>query len=444
MTNVSRLRTIVLIVVALVLCAGAVRDLLRLNGAAPDRNMVDLSVFYCAGNALRSGENPYDPATIRDCEHRVDRGPAWSNPQYVMYAPLPPYGFVPYEALSRLPFGAAKFVILALIAVAVVVTAFALRSVGVPLYPALAALALSDGFIGMYLGQLYPVTIALVALGAAALHRNKYALAGIAGAATLVQPQIGVFVWCALAIWVSRARVALAVSTAIILSIGGIAAGPRSFFTWVTVAVPLQAAGEVHFWGQYSLTALLGQFGIPVSLAMAAGTVSTVVMLAVALYLAKALTRPLRSNAAIVLVPAACSVVGGSYVHLGAIAVALLAALLVVASDPRRSIVPAALLCVPWPFVQDIKALFLSAVVVLAVVLFGLRGLTKQAIVVFLMVVASMYVLELYPPPDVALGATSSIDWWRMIAKIPTFAALLILLYQFVRLATGRYELRTS
>ena len=438
------LRTVVLIVVALALCAGAVRDLLRLNGAAPDRNMVDLAVFYCAGDALRSGENPYDPATIRACEHRVDRGPAWSNPQYVMYAPLPPYDFVPYEALARVPFGVAKFAIIALIAAAVVATALALRSVGIPVYAALGALALSDGFIGMYLGQLYPITIALVALSAAALHRNKYMLAGIAGAVTLVQPQIGVFVWCALALWVPRARVALAVSTAVLVLIGTLAAGPASFLQWLTIAVPQQAAGEVHFWGQYSLTALLGQFGLPAAVTMAAGSISTIVMLPIALYLGNASARPLRSNSAIVLVPAACSVVGGSYVHLGAIAVAILAALLVAASDRRRSILPLALLCIPWPFVQDVKALFLSATVVLAVVLFGLRGFTKQAIVLFLVLVASMYVLELYPPPDVALGATSSIDWWRIVAKVPTFAALSILLYQFVRLAIGRYELKTS
>jgi hypothetical protein len=116
----------------------------------------------------------------------------------------------------------------------------------------------------------------------------------------------------------------------------------------------------------------------------------------------------------------------------------------VTASDRRQSIVPLALLCIPWPFVQDVKALLLSATVALAVVLFGLRGFTKQAIVLFLVLVASMYVLELYPPPDVALGATSSIDWWRIIAKVPTFAALGILLYQFVRLAIGREELKTS
>jgi hypothetical protein len=430
----ARLRNIVLIVLAVVLCAGAVRDLLRLNGAAPARNMVDLAVFYCAGDALRSGKDPYDPATIRACEHRVDRGAAWSNPQFVMYAPLPPYDFVPYEALARIPWAPAKYAILALIAAAVVATAWALRTVGAPFYPALAALALSDGFIGMYLGQLYPFTIALVALSAAALHRDKYAWAGIAGTAALVQPQIGVFVWCALAAWVPRARVSLAVCAAVLVLAGSIAAGPASFFEWVTVAVPQQAAEEVHFWGQYSLTALLGQFGLPATVTMAAGTISTVVMLVAGLYLGKALVRPLRSSAAIVLVPAACSVVAGSYVHLGAIAVAILAALLVIASDPRRSILPAALLCVPWPFVQDIKALFLSATLALAVVLFGLRGLTKRTIVVFVVLVVSMYVLELYPPPDAALVATSSIDWWRLVAKIPTFAALLLLLYQFTNL----------
>jgi hypothetical protein len=351
-----------------------------------------------------------------------------------MYAPLPPYDFVPYEALARVPWAPAKYVILALIAAAVVATAWALRTAGVPFYPALAALALSDGFIGMYLGQLYPFTIALVALSAAALHRDKFVWAGIAGAATLVQPQIGVFVWCALALWVPRARVSLAVCAAVLVLVGSIAAGPASFFEWVTVAVPQQAAEEVHFWGQYSLTALLGQFGLPATVTMAAGTISTVVMLLAGLYLGKALVRPLRSSAAIVLVPAACSVIAGSYVHLGAIAVAMLAALLVIASDPRRSILPAALLCVPWPFVQDIKALFLSTTFALAVILFGLRGFTKRTIAVFVVLVASMYVLELYPPPDAALGATSSIDWWRLVAKIPTFAALLLLLYQFSNL----------
>jgi hypothetical protein len=92
-----------------------------------------------------------------------------------------------------------------------VVAALALADIGIPFAAALAALALADGFVGMFLGQVYPFTIALLALTAAALRRERDAAAGLFAALTLVQPQIGVPVCLSLLVWGSaRSRVALA------------------------------------------------------------------------------------------------------------------------------------------------------------------------------------------------------------------------------------------
>ena len=92
--EVTRWRVVIALGLLLVAIAAGV-DLSRLRGAAPARNAVNLSIFYCAGNAVLHRRNPYAPETIGPCEHRLNAGGSWNDPAYVMPAPLPPYAFPP-------------------------------------------------------------------------------------------------------------------------------------------------------------------------------------------------------------------------------------------------------------------------------------------------------------------------------------------------------------
>ncbi len=419
----------------LVLGIAAGYDASRLRGAAPAKHMVDLSIFYCAGSAVLHRQDPYALETIRACEHRLNGGGAWNEPAYVMPAPLPPFAFPPYALLSTLEYGTAKTVVVGLIAAAVVVAALALADIGIPFAAALAALALADGFVGMFLGQVYPFTIALLALTAAALRRERDAAAGLFAALTLVQPQIGVPVCLSLLVWGSaRSRVALAAWACVLGVVGALVVGASGFAQWATQVIPGEARAEVFFWGQYSLTSVLANLGADPRTALLVGSVSFVVMLALGTWLAGRLARRLRAPEYLVLVPAAVCAIGGSFVHLAAMAAAIPLALalsvLPGASGARwRVLAPLILLAVPWPFAQAVKALFFACVFVAAVMLVALRANPREGITLVLATAVGVYFIALHTPaPAPSVIAAGNLDWSREIAKIPSWIGLIGLL----------------
>ncbi|HEY5427147.1 MAG TPA: glycosyltransferase 87 family protein [Candidatus Tumulicola sp.] len=434
-------RRIVIAIGLLSLAIAAGFDLSRLRGAAPARNMIDLSIFYCAGRAVLHRQNPYALESIRPCEHRLSHGPAWNDPAYVMPAPLPPFAFPPYAALSRLDYGAAKGVAGVAIAAAVVVAALALADIGIPFAAALAALALADGFVGLFLGQVYPFTIALLALTAAALRRERDGLAGFFAALTLIQPQIGIPICVSLLIWAARARIALA-AWAVALTIAGVSiVGIGAFVQWATQVIPGEARAEVFFWGQYSLTSVLASLGVGTGTALLAGSASFVVMLAVATLLAKRLAERLHAREYLVLVPPALCVIGGTFVHLASMAAAIpLALALTIApaySTSRwRVLAPLLLLAIPWPFAQAVKALFFSCVLVAAVILVSLRANARAGTALLLATAAGVYLIALATPPPAPIAIVAgSVDPWRELAKLPSWIGLIALLAAAIKVA---------
>jgi hypothetical protein len=445
-------RSRILVVVGLlVLAIAAGRDLTRLHHAAPWQNMVDLSAFYCAGSATLHRQDPYEAASLRTCEHALNRGDSWSDPEYVVPAPLPPYDLPFYALLSIGSYDLAKVLICLLIAAAVFVAAFGLADLGVPLAAGLAALSLADGFVGMYLGQIYPVTIALVVFAAAAAQREKYAVAGILAALTLIQPQLGAAVCLSLFIWMPRARVALALAAVALCAAGIVTVGANGFLEWATRVIPAQASAEVYFWGQYSLTNVLASAGVPPPYALFAGSISFAGMLVLAVWLSKRLMERTGSNAYLVLVPAALCVIGGTYVHLPEIAAAIPLALVLTSSTQSATerwpiLIPSILLMIPWPFTQAIKALFFSCMLAVAIVLVAFKTGAREGLVLFAATAAAAYLIALNTPPPLvpvavagvshgvhAVLASSSVlsipaDPLREIAKVPTWIGLLWLL----------------
>ena len=70
--------------------------------------MGDFRAFYCAGNAIAQGANPYLTEPLRTCEAHAGppAEPAFLRP-VALPAPLPPYALVLFVPLSLLPFGVA-------------------------------------------------------------------------------------------------------------------------------------------------------------------------------------------------------------------------------------------------------------------------------------------------------------------------------------------------
>jgi hypothetical protein len=265
---------------------------------------------------------------------------------------------------------------------------------------------------------------------------------------------------------VPRARWPVLLTAAVFAVIAVVTVGPPALWEYATRVVPAQAASEVHFPFQFSLTYALARAGMSAGEARVAGSLSYVVLLAFGLWLAPRAARKLRRRELLVFIPAFCCAIAGPYLHQEELCLALPALLvLAVATRGRARIVFAVALCVlsvPWILVWGIKQLFLASLLGCALILWQLRIPRWPAIAAFAAIAATIYSFELHPPhlpvpsPSVvqSYAATSLVqDEWRVYAeqrstndplwiaiKVPTWAALLATLILTTRLSLRRRQ----
>jgi hypothetical protein len=437
-----------------VLAIASVHDLVRLGDAVPWSKAIDLPDFYCAGRAVAHGESPYGVEPLRSCEHAINRGSLWRNPLYLVPAPQPPMDFLPYAALSFLTYPAARIVAAVAIAAAVVVTALALANMGLPFWASLGALALSDGFVEISQGQIVPFALLSLVFAALMLERGRHWIAGLLCVLTMIEPHVGGPACAGLFLYSPRSRVAMIVGIAGLVVVSVAAVGIQACVEWAMQIIPGQALAEARLWNQYSLTAILADAGVPVRVALAAGTVCFLVMLCVGLWLGKRLSIRYYSPAFVVLAPAAFSIVGGTYVHVVELPAAIPFLLLLVQHVAPRlrvtALISLVLIAIPWPFAQALKALFFPSLLATFLICWDFGVAAKTTAAILIATAAALWGVALHTPPALPLprlhsglydsrgnvatawtaiaGNEASMDVLRVIAKIPTWLGLLAML----------------
>ena len=442
-------RKIVLIFAFGLLGIAALRDFARIGDALPWHRLYDFQDFYCAGEAVDRHADPYHYEPLHSCEHRVNQSEAYRrDPNRIVPAPIPPYDLPAFELAARIGFPAARTLDALAIVLAVVLAIGGLVAIGIPLELAVAALFFPAGYLLLDAGQIVPFALVALVFCGVALAQGRNALAGALAALTMIEPHLGLPVWISVMLLVPRSRPA-AVVTGVLMAVAGVLViGPPGASEYLSRVLPAQAAAEAGYAYQYSLTYLLVTAGLPQGAALAAGQLSYVALLAVGIWLGSRLATVLQRRELVAYLPAACSVVGGAYVHMVDLAIAVPAAL-VLATYSRaasRTIATLALclLAVPWIDVWITKKLFLSSLFVVAAILVR-QGLTPGvSIGAFTAIAATMYCFELWPPaPFAALTAmasrpsdlaqqawsayvvalrTAPLPW--LAIKIPTWAAL--------------------
>jgi hypothetical protein len=446
-------RGILLVALAL-LAVAAVRDVARLGDALPWHQLYDFADFYCAGAALDAGDDPYRYEPLHRCEHRVNTTAAYLNdPRRVVPAPLPPYDFPPFVQAARFPYSAARAVMVAAIALAVVASVGGLATIGMPLDVAALALLLPAGYVLLNAGQIVPFALLALVLCGVALARRRDRLAGIAAALTLIEPHLGLPVCIALLLWIPRGRLTLVAAVLVLSAAGALMVGNAGVTEFLLRVLPWQAAAETGYVYQYALTYVLHVLGVASPVALSAGALSYVAMAVLGIWLGRRCAQRLGRPELIAFVPAACSVVAGSYVHMVDLPFAIPAALVLACSLDGRlrsaAIVALCLLAVPWIPVWITKKLFLATLFVVATILVRLRASAGVGAATFLAIAVTIYLLELAPPaPLVAMtpAGTAPADLaqsaWRawvealppasltwLVVKIPTWVAFGAVLY---------------
>jgi hypothetical protein len=413
---------------------------------------LDFRVSYCAGAAVDARADAYRVEPIRSCEHAHPTPLLARTPNLVLAWVLPGYDLAPLAALARLPFDAAAVVyVLALCAALAGAVVLIARTTGAPPAMTSAALVLSAGLPSLVLGQVVPFELLAVAATAAALRARRERLAGALAALTCIEPHVGLFVCAALAYAVAGARLTIAAGLAVLALLAVAVTGLEAQITYVLQDLPLQALSEVTSKEQFSLAYVLSYAGLPVRAALAAGAVSTLAMLVVATILAR--RARVRGDAYVVYLPAAAAIVGGTYVHLAQVALAIPAALLALrdADSPRlRGAIAFAivLLAIPWPYPATLKQLLPAALLIVGVLTWYL---TRGSIVRTLAAAACCWLVLIPienhltgPPPVLALAARpagelatvsgaeathaeSTRDPFHFAVKVATWSGLLLL-----------------
>ena len=360
-------RRILIVVVAaglLALASYFVRDAAH-GRAFLERNVYNWPVWYCGAEAVSEHRDPYRVEPLRSCEHRV-RGATFKQRWAVIPMPLPGYSLVLMWPLLALPFFAGKTVWIAVVFVALGISAWSsARLTGVWFPAVLLILAPTVGVLNLLYGGLEPIGIAALCVAALAFERNRPSLGGALTVLALIEPHLGVPAVVAAFALIPRSRVAIVAGAAIFALASVALLGWGTVVEYVRAVLPAQSAGEGAIsTQQYSLTHLVYLAGVSTKVATTLGSIWYLGAIALGTFAAARIRALFGRASAVVLVPVAISLFGGLYVHNHQITAALPGALLLATLPLRHrwlAIAAVALLAFPWEFStrsQEVVACF--------------------------------------------------------------------------------------
>jgi hypothetical protein len=323
---------------------------------------IDFLAFDCAARVGATRADPYLAEPLRSCESAaIAESGVIAVPDLVVPAPLPPYALAVFAVFAPFSFRDASALWFALSLVAAGGTIVLLAKLTkAPVWLAAVVVLTADVLASIPIGQIVPLLLCALCGGAAALRAGRPRLTALLTLPLLLEPHVGLPVAAALFIWEPRARRTL-LGGAVVLGLLSLAEGPARNLEYLRVVLPAQARGEgLEFGGQYSLSALLAVAGVPAGTALGLGTASYLLMAGWGVALAGRLAAKLEDPAAVLLVPPAFAVVGGTYVHIHQMAFALPLGLLLFARRPGlRALTVAALfaLAIPWETLGELSGI---------------------------------------------------------------------------------------
>ncbi len=382
--------------------------------------------FYCAGETVRAGKNPYAIEPLRTCEHRV--APQTNPPDIAEPAPLPGYALAPFVLLARLPYEVAAAIFVALSLAGFVASAFALAALArVPPVTAFASLAVIDGYVDISYGENATLAIAALCIAGYFVAKNRDRLGAIAAAAAMFEPHVGLGACLSLFVRRPRARVPLALCGIVALGLSALVVSPAGVVDYFTNQLPLQARSETSALDQYSMTWIAYALGAHDDLAYRIGSYCFLSLLICGVVVAPAVARRLRAPELLVFFPCAMTAFLGVFIHDIELPAAIPAALVVASRTSSRAVwfalVPLAVVWMPWWY-GDREATLLGALSVAAIAWGGARAFSRSRRIGFAGASAALYYvgLKLFTAiPLRPLGTPHSV--WPAAASLPPGAS---------------------
>jgi hypothetical protein len=288
--------------------------------------------FYCAGQVVQAGKDPYLVQPLAACEHRAAAEPL--PPDYVEPAPLPGFALAPFAILGSLSKGASAALFLGAALVATLLSAWLLAAITRAPPAAVLAVLTPLSLLNMSFGEIPIFTTFAIIVAGYGLTKQRFTLAGIAAAFSLVQPHIGIAVLCGVVLFVPQTRRA-AVAAALGLAAVSLAIiGPHANLQYVEQILPAMARAELIAGDQLSLSRVLFALHAGSDTALQLGSLSYALMLLVSLAIASYAAKRMHAPELLACVPAAGVLLGGVFMHDIEILAALPAAIVIAARAP--------------------------------------------------------------------------------------------------------------
>jgi hypothetical protein len=425
----------------------------------------DFNAFYCGGDTLNHGANPFLAEPLGACERIPKPGGLFSlGPNLVMPVPHPGYVLALFMLFAKLPFVPAAIVWTSISLTALALAIVLLRRItGFPPAACFCACALSAGYASLALGQVVPLALAAIVGAGYALSRGNDLAAAGCGALSMIEPHVGLPLCLGLFIWRSKTRIFLIASAMLFAGISIAVLGSANTLAYLHTVLPAHALSEVPNIKQLSLTYVAHRLGANDELAVRIGDLSYLLMLALGVGLAGALAKRAGEPALIATVPPAFGVLGGPFVHVIEISVAVPAALILAARFPKARLLfasAATVLAIPWTQCFNLGAIFpVYAALAVGIMTYDLIS-RKLSVVVGVSLATIAYLMALFlmigpiPSADGALAAhydpsaLSQASWGLYVrivaganvglydlARIPSWIALIALAYGAITIA---------
>ena len=356
--------------------------------------MGDFKAFYCAGNVVLHGHDPYAAGPLGACEALKTYSWMASGTQgATLPAPLPGYEiafFVPFALLS---YSQAVLVwsIISLAALVFSIILFARCGVG-PWPVILVAFSLMVAGISIAVGELPPLALAGLAIAAAGVQSKRVWMAVIGLTLTMAEPQIGLLVGVALAALSRRYLWSVAGTFVALVIISLLTLGFSENVEYAVTVLPAHILAELPSVLQYGGSWVVQRLGAPDTIAVLVGRITYGIAIVGTFLFAR--TARARENPVLpVLAAAVFAVVSGPFVHLDHIALAIPAALwLTSVANPLRNwqIAAAVALTIPplYIFAHPLLYIFVPLITVWIIIGFGgssivaIRGALVSSLVI--------------------------------------------------------------
>ncbi len=316
----------------------------------------DFNAFYCAGEAVRSGADPYRAEPIGTCERTPKKKGFYTVPEGVtLPAPLPPYDLAVFATIGRLPYEVTTSLWIVLILVSLATTIEAIhRLTQIPRFVLFLVFAPIDGWNAIFLGEIAPVAVASLSLAMLALREGHPRLSAAILTLSLCEPHVGIAPVLAMFLCIPRARPTIALSVLALIALSFVSVGTATSFEYVRTVLPAHAVSEITSTRQLSLTAVLHTLGMSDENALTLGSLSYVAMLMVGLVTARRLAARDPDDPLVIAAPAAFVLLGGVFIHMIQMPAAFPAALIAYTrvGGRLRYVIGAAIVIIATPWMS--------------------------------------------------------------------------------------------